>query len=179
MTTPRQGQNSRNEFLSQGYRICLWVGRKLEEKLVTISNICHKVVVIISDIYCIVKEYKNYSSSKLKIYWFEFLDFYSFLENCSSCSRAFREILVNIYSILKFTYDRTLSTFFMWFSGFSRSRSRARNVRNQVKLDVAWTRIIFFRHCRRFQIQFCKRKSIPWVPWQDHIQNERLIWCPK
>ena len=33
--------------------ICLWVGRKLEEKIVTISNICHKVVVTISDIYCI------------------------------------------------------------------------------------------------------------------------------
>ena len=53
MTTSGEGQNSHNiQNLSQGDRIGSFLGRQFEEKIVTISNICHKVVVRISDIYC-------------------------------------------------------------------------------------------------------------------------------
>ena len=54
VTTSGQGQNSHNiQYLSQGDTLCLSLGRKLKDKVVTISDICHKVVVTISDINCI------------------------------------------------------------------------------------------------------------------------------
>ena len=53
MTTSGQGQNSHNiRYLSQGDTFCLCLSIKLKDKIVTISDICHKVVVTISDIYC-------------------------------------------------------------------------------------------------------------------------------